>query len=267
MNFSRVWAVISKEMLEIRKNRTLIMTVLLPPLLLSLLPLGIMAAAGGAMSRNNLTPDDIARIVQGSPELAGFTAGEVVQVIILRQFLLMYLMMPLIVPITIATYSIIGEKEMRSLEPLLATPITTSELLVGKGISAVVPAILATWLAYAVFFIGTRLIVSSGHILEVLLNPMWVWAMLVLAPLLSLFAVSLGIIISSRVNDTRAAQQLAGLVVIPIVLLAVGQTTGFIFLSTVAFVVAAILIALIDVGVLYAGVQLFQRETILTRWK
>jgi ABC-2 type transport system permease protein len=267
MNLERVRAVLAKEMLEIRKNRTLLLTIVLPPLLITLLPLGIIVALGSSVGRTNMTADDIARYLLAFPELAGMSPGEVVQVIILRQFLIMYLILPLIIPTTIATASIIGEKELRSLEPLLATPIRTGELLLAKAIAAVLPAVTATWLAYSVFFLGARIVVQSARVLDALLNPMWFLALLVLAPLLSLLSVSLSVIISSRVNDTRVAQQLASLIVIPLVLIAVGQTAGFLVLNAYVFTVSAVFIGLVDLVVLYFGVQLFERETILTRWK
>lgn len=268
MNFDRVRTVLARELLEIRKNRTLIFTIVLPPLLLMVLPLGILMAMGGSsLERSNVTPDDIRRYIQLMPELSGLPLGEVMQVVILRQFLTMYLILPLIIPTTIATASIIGEKELRSLEPLLATPIRTGELLLAKCLAAMLPAILATWLAYGLFFAGARLVVTNDAVFAAIFSPMWILAMLVLAPLLCLLSVSLAIIISSRVNDTRVAQQLAGIVVIPVVALAVGQTAGFVVLNTVVFVVASLFVLLLDAVILYAGVQLFERETILTRWK
>jgi ABC-2 type transport system permease protein len=267
MNFARVQAVLAKELLEIRKNRTLLLTIVLPPLLITLLPLGIVVAMGSPAGRSNLSADDLARYLLAFPDLAGMPPGEIIQVIVLRQFLIMYLILPLIIPTTIATASIIGEKELRSLEPLLATPIRTGELLLAKSIAAVVPAVTATWLAYGIFYVGTRIAVSSVRVQDALLNPMWLLAMLILAPLLSLLSVSLSVIISSRVNDTRVAQQLAGVIVIPLVLIAVAQTAGFLVLNAAIFSVAAVFIGLVDLVVLYIGVQLFERETILTRWK
>ena len=226
-----------------------------------------MVAIGTAGGRNNLTPDDIGRYLLAYPELAGMSPDEIIQVIVLRQFLVMYLILPLIIPTSIATASIIGEKVLRSLEPLLATPIRTVELLLAKAIAAVVPAVAATWLAYGIFYVGSHIIVQSARVQDALLNSMWLLAILILAPLLSLLSVSLSVIISSRVNDPRVAQQLAGLVVIPLVLVGVAQTAGFVVLNVAIFSVVTALIALIDVVVLYIGVQLFERETILTRWK
>ena len=267
MNFNRVRAVVAKELLEVRKNRTLLMTIFLPPLLFIVLPLGIIATLGSANTNSQSSADLIARLLEGMPELAGLGEGEIMQVVILRQFLLLFLLMPLLIPLSIAAYSIIGEKETRSLEPLLATPISTLELLLGKSIAAVLPAILTTWLAYALFFAGARFVIASDRVYARLLDPTWLLAMLIVAPLLSLLSVSLAVMISSRVNDARAAQQIGGMIVIPLVALGVGQTVGLVFLNAVTFMVGALLIALIDVAVLYIGTQLFQRETILTRWK
>ena len=90
---------------------------------------------------------------------------------------------------------------------------------------------------------------------------------LVLAPLLTVLAVSIGIIVSSRVNDPRAAEQLGSLVILPFMALFLGTLSGIILLNTTTFWITSALIALLDIGLVYVGVKLFQRETILTRWK
>jgi ABC-2 type transport system permease protein len=267
VNVSRLSAVVSKELLEIRKNRLILFTVFFPPVLLAFLPLGLFSVMGNQMSTSNTSAEQIARYYSLSPELARFSPSELMQMIVFQQFLVMYLAMPLIIPMTVAAFSIIGEKESRSLEPLLATPLKTGELLLGKCIAAVVPAMLATWLAYAIFIAGARASALSEQVFLTLLNPMWFVAMLVLAPLLSLLSVSVGVLISSRVNDTRVAQQIGGMLVIPAVVLGLAQTAGFILLNAFTFVAGAAMVALLDVGVLAVSTRLFERETILTRWK
>lgn len=267
MSLSRLRTVIGKELLEITKNRLLVFTVFMPPLLLAFMPIGLFAALGGQMSNTNMSPDQIARYYNLSPAFQEFSANELMQLIVFQQFLVLYLAMPLIIPMTVAAFSIIGEKESRSLEPLLATPIKTGELLLGKSIAAVVPAVLATWLAYAIFMVGGRFIALSDRVFAGLLNPMWFIAMLVLTPLLALLSVSIGVLISSRVNDTRVAQQIGGALVIPAVVLGLAQTAGLILLNVFTFIAGSVIVALIDAGVLYAATRLFQRETILTRWK
>lgn len=182
------------------------------------------------------------------------------------QFLFLLLMVPIIVPMTIATFSIIGEKQSRSLEPLLATPIRTWELLLGKSLAATVPAIAATWISYGLLAAGMA-VLASPVVFASTVSGMWLLAILIIAPLLALLGVNLGILISSRVNDTRVAQQLGGLVVLPVVGLGMVQTMGKILYSLPMFVAGAAVLAVLDAGVLVAAAKLFQRETILTRWK
>jgi ABC-2 type transport system permease protein len=268
MNYARVRAVMGKELFEIVKSRTLLFTLFLPPLLLALLPIVVMTLAGGQMaadSRTNLS--EITRYYAVSPAFSSFTPLELSQWVVLEEFLMLYLIMPIIIPITIAAYSIIGEKQSRSLEPLLATPVRTDELLLGKSIAGIIPAVLATWAAYLIFLLGTRLVVSSARVLAAAFSPTWIFAMLILVPLLAMLSMNIGVMISSRVNDTRAAQQLGGMLVLPIVALGIAQTAGFVLLNTATFIFGAALIALLDVLVLKAATRLFQRETILTRWK
>ena len=96
---------------------------------------------------------------------------------------------------------------------------------------------------------------------------MWLVAMFILAPLLTIAAVMVGIIVSSRVSDPRAAEQLGSLIILPLMVMFIGMVAGFIQFNSGTFVFAAIGAAVGDVILTYLGVKLFQRETILTRWK
>ena len=121
----------------------------------------------------------------------------------------MYLMLlAAVLPSIIASYSFVGEKIEKSLEPLLATPTTDGELLLGKSLAAFVPCLAVTYLAAAIatpiidYWSYTRL----GVILLPNLN--WVLLLVVIAPLACVMSVEANIIVSSKVNDIRAAQQL-----------------------------------------------------------
>lgn len=270
LNFTRVGAVLRRETQEIVKSRGLMLAIFLPPLFITVIPLIAVAVLGRVI---NADPDsaknagDLAQMIQLMPELSSWTTGEVTVYIILQQFLTFFLMMPLIIPMSIAAQSIVGEKQSKSLEPLLATPITTTELLFAKAVASVIPAILATWAAFIIFIVAGRFLIDSNRVFLALLNPKWLVAMVVLAPLLSLLSVSIAVIISSRVNDTRAVQQIGGFIVLPIVVLGIAQTTGLILLNAVTFIIGAVVVAAIDAAILRLGVRLFQRERILTKWK
>jgi ABC-2 type transport system permease protein len=176
-------------------------------------------------------------------------------------------MIPLVVPITIASYSIIGEKQTRSLEALLATPIRTWELLLGKALAAVLPGIIATWWTYVLFATAARFAVSDAVYTNIIVGPTWVLAVVLLTPLFSFLAVGCAIIISSRVKDPQSAQQLGSLVVLPLIGVLVAQVTGAVTLGLGSVLGTALLIGLVDVVLLGVAVRLFSRETILMNWR
>jgi hypothetical protein len=95
----------------------------------------------------------------------------------------------------------------------------------------------------------------------------WVFAILVMVPLLTLLSVNLGILISTRVNDVRVAQQIGGLVVIPVVGLGIAQVTGRVVIDNQAFVTFALFLVAIDAAVFFLAKLAFQRENILSRWR
>ena len=165
----------------------------------------------------------------------------------------------------IATQSVIGEKTARSLEPQLATPMEVSELLLGKTLAAALPAVTATWLVY----VGYGLIngaIADPRLTNFVFSDVWLVAMVTLVPLICLFSVLLGIIVSSRVNDPRTAQQIGGFVVIPIIAIAVAQFFGGQATFTMEQVIIGDLVVAGFIGVsLVIGSWAFDREAILTR--
>jgi ABC-2 type transport system permease protein len=258
----KAWIVFGKEWYEIWKNKLLVYTVLFPPIVLAIIPLVMIY-----LTRNEpVSPQDVQIYGQFLKLFPQLTLQEVLQYALLNQFLLMFLMMPVIIPTTIAAFSIIGEKSQKSLEPLLATPISVMQLLLGKALAAVIPALLVTWFAFLVFYVGA-FFMTSAALLHVLLTPMWLLVMFVISPLFCALAVAIGVIVSSRVTDTRVAQQISGVIVLPVLALAFLQTFANVVYTMRTFVVASIALAVIDAAVFYIGSKLFQRETILTRWK
>ncbi len=262
---NKIRTIIGKEWADMIRNKMVFYVVLFVPLLMTAIPVVMLYIMGRVpISQGDL--DEMGRMLN-NPLFAGMAPAEAMQSTMASTMLVLFLMMPLMVPVTIAAYSIVGEKLSRSLEPLLATPTTTAQILVGKGIAAAVPGIVTTWFSYGVFLIFARLFSVSDRVFQVFVDPMWVVAMFVLAPLLTLMAVAVGIIVSSRTSDPRAAEQLGSLIILPLMILFIGAMAGFIMLNSVTFLLTSALVALLDVGLVYFGVVLFQRETILTRWK
>jgi ABC-2 type transport system permease protein len=258
-------AIVGKEWADMLRNRLVFYVVIFVPVLMVAIPIIMLFVMGRVpISEGDLR--EMERLI-ANPIFAGMNAVEIMQSIMASNMMVLFLMMPLMVPVTIAAYSVVGEKVTRSLEPLLATPITTARLLLAKGFAAAVPGIAMTWICYGVFLFAARLLAVSDRVFAVFVNPMWLVAMFILAPLLTIAAVMVGIIVSSRVSDPRAAEQLGSLIILPLMVLFIGMMAGFIMLNSTTFLISSAIVAIANVGLIYLGVALFQRETILTRWK
>lgn len=184
----------------------------------------------------------------------------------LNMVLMIFIIVPATLPTIIATYSIVGEKNNRSLEPLLATPTTDGELLAGKIFSSFLPSMGATLLAFSLGVVLLDIIVIPKVGYPLLPNIIWLLSIFLLAPMACLMSVLACVLVSSKVSDVRAAQQLGGFIVMPVVVLMLGVISGFIFLSPLMILLFAAIYGGINLGLFYFARAVFNRETILTKW-
>ena len=190
MNTKRVGAVVRKEMREYRRNRLVIATMGLMPLIFVSVPLIIIF----------LTPAS-ASVAQAK------AAFGVVS--------LMLLIVPVVIPPVIAAYAVVGEREQGTLEPILTAPIRASELLLGKAVAIFIPAVGISYAIDLVVAIIIRL-GASQVVRNVAFHPSQLLAQLLFTPLLALWAIWVGIAFSTRSSDVRVAQQLATLASLPL---------------------------------------------------
>lgn len=179
-----------------------------------------------------------------------------------------FVLLAAVLPASIAAYSIVGEKVEKSLEPLLATPPTDSELLLGKAIAAFLPAILSIWVGSLIFMSATDYLtygVFSGYYFP---SSIPVILLFLAAPLAALLGVQVAVILSSRVTDVRGANQLAGLVWIPFMTTLIAGAEGvFQFDSATTFLAISAVLLLADVVLFFVSKATFSREEILTKWR
>ena len=248
MRLSVAWIIASKELSIFRKKKSIFYSVIIFPLFVSIgLPLlihFIMARSG------SISPDDIAALLS-----------------VINAFAFFFIIGAGTLPTAIASYSIIGEKQEQSLEPLLATPTTDGEILLGKSIGALLPPLVAIWIGAVIFMalIDYFLFGLLGRLYYP--NPVIAVIMLLLVPLAATTAVEVSVIISSRVNDVRTAQQLGSLIVIPFALIYVlGEVNAFPLTVPYLLVLSAVILV-IDIGLFRLSTATFNREEILTSWK
>jgi ABC-2 type transport system permease protein len=95
----------------------------------------------------------------------------------------------------------------------------------------------------------------------------WLAGVFLLGPAVGLSSVVAGVIVSARVNDPRVAQQIGGVVIVPIVGLVLVQATGTLLVGPSGYVLLTLIVLVVSIVGLRIGVRLFDREAILTRWR
>jgi ABC-2 type transport system permease protein len=171
------------------------------------------------------------------------------------------------VPLGIASYSIVGEKIEKSLEPLLATPLTDGEILLGKTISAVLPTLVAMYAGAAVFMAGIDAVTFPT--LGYYYFPNWTIGviLLVLVPVAVFMSVLFSVIVSSRVNDVRSASSFGILMFFPFLAIYFASEIGIISLDITSLLIISGVLLAVDVALFFVSTATFRREEILTKWK
>jgi len=256
-----VLTVFGKEWREISSNRLLLGAVAAPAIIFAAIPTAIVAF----IQINDLDMSQLGQIESMLSAFPGLPPKLAAQGFIVTNFMAYFLLIPAMVPIAIASQSVIGERQARSLEPQLATPVSVSELLAGKVLAAALPAVLATWIVWVAYGLINAAL-ADPRLLRMVFSPQWIVAMASLVPLICVLSVLLGVIVSSRVGDPRTAQQFGAFVVLPIIAIAVAQFMGGQATFTMNQVLMGDLIVIGLVGALLAiGSWAFDREEILTR--
>ncbi len=263
---NKIVVLLHKEWLELKQQRGLLISTLMLPLFFTFMPLVVIYGIG-QFPADTTNMEDLTALIQSNPALAGLTPTEAGQAAIGLQMSLLFILLPLILPSVLAAYSIVGEKNNRTLEPLLATPIKTWQLLAGKGLMPLSLSVGLTWLGAVIFSVGISLIAVSTRVTTAIISPGWLAVILLCTPLITAIAIAGMILISSRVNDPRTAQQYSAIGILPFMMLFFGQLAGLLVINPLFAIAAAVVLLVLTVLAVWGISRLFQREVILTRWK
>jgi ABC-2 type transport system permease protein len=272
MRIKKAILVFKKDWREIRRNWQVIMPIVVVPLVISVfLPVILTVVpslsgtqAGGLTGFENLIKS-LPRNVQD--QIAGMTEQqEMIYIMAIYFFAPFFLIIPLMASSVIASDSFAGEKERKTVEALLATPISDGELFLGKMLVSFIPSMIVTIISFAVYTTVFDMM-AYGIFNGMLLLPNIDWILLIfgLAPTVALASIGLTVMISARVKGFREAQQISVILLIPILALVFGQATGAIIFGPIVILALIGVFALIDFAVFRAGVKLFKREEILSK--
>jgi ABC-2 type transport system permease protein len=238
LSMIRIRAVMVKELRDFRRNRFIASTMAIMPILFMIAPI---------VTIFSLPADAPAQKLD---------AGIGVSVLYLT-------LIPALIPAVVSSYTIVGERDQGTLEPILTTPLRREELLFGKALAAYVPTLIIAYVMYGIFLTCAGLF-AHPNVSDDIFQTGRILAQILFTPLLAAWAIFAGIAISTRANDVRVAQQLSTLVSLPP--LAVTSLIGFGVLTPtprLAVVLGAALL-LVDIAAGRFVARLFDRERLLT---
>lgn len=260
-----VRAMLRRDLGAIARSKALLLPMLfLPAVLLVLLPLSIGLAANGKTVRVEraleLLPDNLVEPVLAHPP------DERLVILVLGYLVApLFLIVPLMVSAVTASDTFAGEKERRTLETLLHLPIRDRDLYLAKLLGGFLPATVVSWGGFVIYAVLANIV--CWPVMGRVFLPTWRWMVLIfwVAPAVAALGLGVMVRVSTRVNTTQEAQQLGGAVVLPLVMVAVGQTTGLLLAGPlVGVATGAVLWAI--AGILNArGARAFTRDRMATR--
>ncbi len=270
MNWRKIKIITWKDLLEVRQNKSVIVSLALVPLIIMVvLPLVMLIVASQTGSADAFNDPDIQLMFERMPVnllqgMAGLNDTQVTIMMILGYlFAPLFLIMPLMFSTSIAAESFAGEKERKTLEALLYTPATDSELFFGKALAAFIPSVLIAWLSFGLY---TLVLNIAGYpIFGRIWFPIPSWYPLVfwVTPAFAALGVGATVLISAKVQTFMGAYQTSASLVVLVLALVVGQAAGVIYLSGWVGMLLGFVIWLADGILFFMAIQQFNRKTLL----
>ena len=172
----------------------------------------------------------------------------------------MFLLVPMILPLVIAADSIAGERERKTLESLIASPLSTWEILVGKIFTTTIPSTIITWISGAIFMLICDLTLYNDLGYLLFPNTMSLLLLFVFSPFMTILVTQSMVIVSTKASGMREAQQIGSLAVLPLYSFILGETALLILVSIWYVFIGVGVILLCTFILLLINLRLFDRE-------
>lgn len=267
MNWRAIWAITRRDMKVVTHNKGVMLPLILVPLILLIAMPAVVALIPGTSSTISGFDTMLNRLPASlQQELVGLSKQQQIIVLALVYFLApFYLIVPLMVANVIAADSFAGEKERKTLEALLYTPTSDRELLIAKVLAAWLPALAVSLGGFVAYALVANL--AAWPIMERIFfpPPMWLVLALWVAPAIAGVGLGIMVLVSARAKGFQDASQLGGMVVLPLLLLIVGQVSGVIYFSVWLTALLGLLLWGVDALLLWFGARLFRRNEMIAR--
>ncbi|MEX2294531.1 MAG: ABC transporter permease subunit [Acidimicrobiales bacterium] len=259
-------AVIAKDLIAVRRSKAVVIPMLaVPTLLMVVLPLFVGLAARASSNPDvgrilSSMPGDLARPILDLPQHEQL-------IVLVNGYLLapLFLIVPLMVSAVLAADAFAGEKERKTLESLLHLPIAERDLFMAKLLTAFIPAIAVSWIGFLCFCV-----VANGvawPVLHRIFVPTQLWLVMILwiGPAVATLGLAVMVRVSARARTSQEANQLGGAVILPLIFLSVGQSSGVLLAPLPVAIAIGALIWVIAIILVRGGAKRFTRDQLAAR--
>jgi len=267
MNWHKIWAIIGKDIKEIKGNNMVLMPMIAVPILLGVVIPVVMTILVFTIDVNMMNNAQmIERILPfySIPEHIDKTTEQILYVFLNFSFLPLFMVIPVMVSSILTANSVVGEKERNTLETLLYTPVTNREFIIAKLLGSFLPGAILSLLSFILYFISVNVIsyTLAGYI--IVNSPIWIPAMLLLSPALSILGLAFTLMVSIKAKSFMEAQQMSATIVIPIILLLIVQISGLVVFNTLYVTLFSIVLIIADYFLVTKITPRFDRERIIS---
>lgn len=269
MKFTLIKTIIDKDWKELLKSKQAVLPmILVPVLLIIVIPAALLLSISNA-DVNYLKSANLDQFLRNIPQTVmpqGFNEKQsIVYAMVNFFFAPLFLIIPIMISSIVAANSFAGEKEQKTIEGLLYTPISDKELIMGKILVSLAPSILISWISFLFYCLLVNLTVKDLLNDFLFPNLTWLLMILLLVPAVSFLSLSLIILVSQKAKSVMEAQQISGLLVLPVVGLIVSQAVGLIYLNPKILILVSTVLFLADTLIYRYIVNKFNREEIVVK--
>ena len=256
-----MYAIIKKDFRGVASNRRLFSALFIVPLVLT-----VVLPSVFFLTIHFVPADpDIAKLLSLLPEAARMESLELTLSSMILNYILpvFFLMIPIMSASIMAASTFAGEKERHTLETLLYCPLTLKQIFQAKVWASFLLSMLISLISFMAMFLvtETELFFLTGRLL--IPSVSWLVVMLLLSPAISLIAVTLIVRGSARAQSVEESQQSAVFLIIPLILLIVGQFTGILLMSVWILLCLSVVCAILAWILLQKSMGRFTYEKLL----
>lgn len=255
-------ALIKKDLRQIVSNKRLFPVLLLIPIIFTVVLPTIFILM---VVLSPIESSDFQELLKLLP--ADMLSGDITQALLsymLNNMMpLFFLLIPIMSASVMAASSFVGEKEKRTLETLLYSPLTLRQIFNAKILASFFLSMAVSFASFAmmvVVFEAEILIFTSSWLIP---NISWLITMLLVSPAISLIAIVVIVRGSAKAQTMEESQQRSAFLILPIILLAASQFTGILMISVWILLALGIVLTVIAILSLKSSFSRFNYETLL----